>query len=146
MDLEIKDVPLDSFTQTYQALLPRIQEICDQFTITCLQYGRKKRAIIRHFDGHQTDVDIGTIEEFISEAGNPANQKNVEVVDLEHPSLEKYAGLRLVDTPGLGSIFKYHMETSENWLPEVGTALLAISSDRPLSDIRFSFPSLPNDR
>ena len=79
-------------------------------------------------------MDIGAIEEFISEAKNPANQKNVEVVDLEHPSLEKYAGLRLVDTPGLGSIFKYHMETSENWLPEVGCALLAISSDRPLSE------------
>jgi len=103
-------------------------------TITRLQYGKRERAIVRHFDGQQTDVDIGAIEEFISEAKNPANQKNVEVVDLEHPSLEKYAGLRLVDTPGLGSIFKYHMETSENWLPEVGCALLAISSDRPLSE------------
>ena len=79
-------------------------------------------------------MDIGEIEEFTSEAKNPANQKNVEVVDLELPSLERYAGLRLVDTPGLGSIFKYHMETSENWLPEVGTALLAISSDRPLAE------------
>jgi hypothetical protein len=56
------------------------------------------------------------------------------VADLELPSLEKYAGLRLVDTPGLGSIFKSHIETSENWLPEVGTALLAISSDRPLAE------------
>jgi hypothetical protein len=55
------------------------------------------------------------------------------VVDIELPSLENYAGLRLVDTPGLGSIFKSHIETSENWLPEVGTALLAISSDRPLA-------------
>jgi GTPase Era involved in 16S rRNA processing len=103
-------------------------------TITRLQYGKRERAIVRHFDGQQTDVDIGAIEEFTSEAKNPANQKNVEVVDLEHPSLEKYAGLRLVDTPGLGSIFKYHMETSENWLPEVGCALLAISSDRPLAE------------
>jgi len=56
------------------------------------------------------------------------------MVDVELPSLEKYPGLRLVDTPGLGSIFKYHIETSENWLPEVGTALLAISSDRPLAE------------
>ena len=190
MDLAIIDAPLDSFTHTYQALLPRIQEICDQFhiislnrqieacenllqqnqlidvailgqfksgkssflnsligkpilpvgvipvttAITRVQYGKRERAVVRHFDGQQTDVDIGAIEEFISEAKNPANQKNVEVVDLELPSLEKYAGLRLVDTPGLGSIFKYHMETSENWLPEVGCALLAISSDRPLAE------------
>ena len=190
MGLPVKDVPLDSFPYTFQALLPRIQEICDQFhivslnrqieacknllqqdqlidiailgqfksgkssflnsltgkpllpvgvipvttTITRLQYGKRERAIVRHFDGQQTEVNVGAIEEFTSEAKNPANQKNVEVVDLELPSLEKYAGLRLVDTPGLGSIFKYHIETSENWLPEVGTALMAISSDRPLGE------------
>ena len=190
MDLAIKKMhPLDSFTHTYQALLSRIQEICDQFhivslnrqieacenllqqdqlidvailgqfksgkssflnsligklilpvgvipvttTITRLQYGERERVFVRHFDGQQAEVDIGAIEEFTSEAQNPANQKNVELVDIELPSLEKYAGLRLVDTPGLGSIFKYHMETSENWLPEVGAALLAISSDRPLA-------------
>lgn len=103
-------------------------------TITRVQYGKRERAIVRHFDGQQTEVDIGAIEDFTSEAKNPANQKNVEVVDLELPSLERYAGLRLVDTPGLGSIFKSHIETSENWLPEVGTALLAISSDRPLAE------------
>jgi small GTP-binding protein len=103
-------------------------------TITRLQYGKRERAIVRHFDGRHTEVNIGAIEEFTSEAKNPANQKNVEVVDVELPSLEKYAGLRLVDTPGLGSIFKYHMETSENWLPEVGTAFLAISADRPLAE------------
>ena len=190
MDLAIKDAPLDSFIHTYQALLPRIQEICDQFhivslnrqieacenllqqdqlidvailgqfksrkssflnsligkpilpvgvipvttTITRVQYGKRERAIVRHFDGRQTEADIGEIEEFTSEAKNPANQKSVEMVDLELPSLERYGGLRLVDTPGLGSIFKYHMEISENWIPEVGAALLAISSDRPLAE------------
>ena len=190
MGLAIKDAPLDSFPHTSQALLPRIQQICDQFhivslnrqieacenllqqdqlidvailgqfksgkssflnsligkpilpvgvipvttTITRVQYGKRERAIVRHFDGQQTEVDIGAIEEFTSEAKNPANQKNVEMVDVELPALEKYAGLRLVDTPGLGSIYKSHIETSENWLPEVGTALLAISSDRPLAE------------
>ena len=190
MDLAIKDAPLDSFIHTYQALLSRIQEVCDQFhiaslnrqieacenllqqdqlidvailgqfksgkssflnsligkpilpvgvipvttTITRVQYRKRERAVVRHFDGQHTEVDIGAIEEFTSEAKNRANQKNVEVVDVELPSLEKYSGLWFVDTPGLGSIFKYHMETSENWLPEAGAALLAISSDRPLAE------------
>jgi ribosome biogenesis GTPase A len=190
MALALRNAPHDPFPETFEPVLSRIQEICDQFhivslnrqveacknllqqnqlidvvilgqfksgkssflnsligrpilsvgvipvttTITRLQYGKRERAIIRHFDGGQIEADITTIGEFTSEAQNPANQKNVEVVDLELPSLEKYAGLRLVDTPGLGSIFKYHMETSENWLPEVGAALLAISSDRPLAE------------
>jgi len=102
--------------------------------ITRLQYGSKERAIVRYFDGRTSEIGIGNIGNFTSEAENPSNQKNVEVVDVELPSLKDYAGLRLVDTPGLGSIFKYHVETSENWLPHVGTAILAISADRPLSD------------
>jgi hypothetical protein len=77
---------------------------------------------------------MSDIRAFTSEAENPSNQKNVEMVDVLLPSLKNYAGLRLVDTPGLGSVFKYHVKTSENWLPHVGTAILAISSDRPLSD------------
>src|SRR4030043_1199680 len=190
MDLALRNATPDPFSETFEPLLRRIQEICDQFhivslnrqieacenllqqnqlidvailgqfksgessflnsligkpilpvgvipvttTITRLQYGKRERAIIRHFDGQQIEMDIGAIEEFTSEAQNPANRQNVEVVDIELPSLEKFAGLRLVDTPGLGSIFKYHVETSENWLPAVGTALLAISSDSPLGE------------
>jgi GTPase Era involved in 16S rRNA processing len=189
MGLALRNAIPDSFSETFEPLLSRLQEICDQFhivslnrqieasqnllqqdrlidvailgqfksgkssflnsiigkpilpvgvipvttAITRVQYGKRERAVVRNFDGQQTEVDIGAIEEFTSEAKNPANQKNVEVVDVELPSLEKYTGLRLVDTPGLGSIFKYHIETSENWLPEVGTALLAISSERPLA-------------
>jgi len=102
--------------------------------ITRLQYGEKERVVVRYFDGRTSEIGINDIGTFTSEAENPSNQKNVEMVDIELPSLKDYAGLRLVDTPGLGSVFKYHMETSENWLPQVGTAILAISSDRPLSD------------
>ncbi|MCK9390929.1 MAG: dynamin family protein [Syntrophales bacterium] len=102
--------------------------------ITRIQHGEKERAIVSHFDGSTTEISLDDLVEYTSEAKNPANQKDVAVVDIDLPSMEDYAGLRLVDTPGLGSVFKYHMETSENWLPEVGAAILAISADRPLSE------------
>jgi GTP-binding protein EngB required for normal cell division len=102
--------------------------------ISRLMYGEQERAVVSFFDGTCADVDIYNLDEYTSEAKNPSNQKNVEMVDIELPALKDYAGLRLVDTPGLGSVFKYHMETSENWLPEVGAAILAVSSDRPLSE------------
>ncbi len=101
--------------------------------ITGLQYGERERAVVQHFNGKKTEIPLADIVEFTSEAGNPGNEKNVAIVDIELPSLQKYPGVRLVDTPGLGSIFKYHEATSESWLPAVGTALLAVSSDRPLS-------------
>lgn len=102
--------------------------------ITRLQYGNQERALIRHFNGRITEIPLNNIAEFTSEARNPGNEKNVAIVDIELPSMQKYPGLRLVDTPGLGSVYKYHQSTSEHWLPAVGTALLAVSADRPLSE------------
>ncbi|MGO8714743.1 MAG: dynamin family protein [Smithella sp.] len=102
--------------------------------ITRLQYGNKERAIVRHFDGSTSEVPLTDIVEFTSEAKNPGNDKNVAIVDIELPSMQKYPGLRLVDTPGLGSVYKCHQSASEEWLPSVGTAILAVSSDRPLSE------------
>jgi len=101
--------------------------------ITRLQYGPQERAIVVLFDGSRLDAPLDQLVAFISEAGNPGNAKNVEMVDVETPLLEDYPGLRLVDTPGLGSVFKAHMKTAQDWLPEVGAAIVAVSSDRPLS-------------
>lgn len=102
--------------------------------ITRLQYGPQRKAAVSFFNNSVSEVDIKDLDEFTSEAKNPSNEKQVEIVDIELPSLEGYSGLRFVDTPGLGSVFAYHRATAENWLPEVGAALLAISSDRPLSE------------
>lgn len=102
--------------------------------ITRLRYGPQEKAMVTHFDGKTTEIDLGSVDDYISELKNQANSKNVEVVDIELPSLEAYKGLRFVDTPGLGSVFRYNTVLSEDWLPEVGCAIVTISSDRPLSE------------
>ncbi|MCX8043810.1 MAG: dynamin family protein, partial [Desulfobacterota bacterium] len=102
--------------------------------ITRVQYGETQRAVVTFLDGTHKDIPIDKVEEYISEAHNPANCKNVAVVDLELPVFEHYQGLRFVDTPGLGSAYKYNTATSEDWLPRVGAAIVAISADRPLSE------------
>jgi GTP-binding protein EngB required for normal cell division len=102
--------------------------------ISRLQFGKQERATVSFFDGACKEIPIAVLDEYTAEAKNPSNQKSVEMVDIELPALADYAGLRLVDTPGLGSVFKAHMEVSANWLPEVGAAVLAVSADRPLSE------------
>jgi len=102
--------------------------------ITRVRYGIRERVTVRFLDGKQLEIRLGEIEDFISEAKNSANRKNVAIVDIEFPVGEHYHGLRLVDTPGLGSAHKYTTVTSEEWLPKVGAAIVAISSDRPLSE------------
>jgi GTP-binding protein EngB required for normal cell division len=102
--------------------------------ITRVQYGERERAVVTLLDGSTRDIPLALLEEYIAEAKNPANHKNVAVVDIELPLFEHYHGLRLVDTPGMGSAFKYNTATSEAWLPRVGAAIVAISADRPLSE------------
>lgn len=102
--------------------------------ITRLQYGNKEKALVRQFSGVTTEVSLTDVTEYTSEAENPGNVKDVAIVDIELPYMQQCPGLRLVDTPGLGSVYKYHQSTSEEWLPSVGTAILAVSSDRPLSE------------
>lgn len=102
--------------------------------ITRVLYGPQERATITFIDDTRVEIGLDELGTYLSESENPSNAKNVDVVDIELPQLDAYPGLRLVDTPGLGSVFRYHKEVSENWLPEVGAALLAISADRPLSE------------
>lgn len=102
--------------------------------ITRVQYGARERVRVQFIDGTHIEIALQDIENFISESKNPANAKNVAVVDVELPLFERYHGLRLVDTPGLGSAYKYNTATSEEWLPKVGAAIVAISAERPLSE------------
>ncbi len=102
--------------------------------ITRLSYGQTEGAVVTFLDNRRSRIGLDDVEFYISEAKNPANEKSVEVVDIELPHLKYYEGLRLVDTPGLGSVFKYNTEISQEWLPEVGMAIVAISADRPLSE------------
>jgi GTP-binding protein EngB required for normal cell division len=102
--------------------------------ITRIRHGERERAEVSHFDGSVKEISLNDLAEYTSEAKNPANQKDVALVDIELPTLKDYPGLRFVDTPGLGSVYRYQIETSKNWLPAVGAAILAISADRPLSE------------
>jgi GTPase SAR1 family protein len=74
-----------------QSVLP-VGAIPVTTAITRLQYGNKERAIVRHFDGRTTEVALTDIAEFTSEAKNPNNDKNVAIVDIELPSMQKYSG------------------------------------------------------
>jgi len=102
--------------------------------ITRISHGPNARAVVNFFDEKRVEIDPASVEEFISEKKNPANEKNVDLVDIELPSLKPYPGLRFVDTPGLGSIFRYNTELSQDWLPKVGAAIIGVSCDRPLAE------------
>jgi len=102
--------------------------------VTRLRYGPRDRAVLRRQDGGEQEVPLTGLAEYVTEQQNPGNAKGVAIVDVELAALRPYRGIRLVDTPGLGSVFAHNTRTSMEWLPRVGAAMLAVSIDQPLSE------------
>ena len=68
--------------------------------VTEIQYGATERADVIFQDGRTEAVPLTRIGEFMSETENPENAKGVARVRLELPAMERYRGIRFVDTPG----------------------------------------------
>jgi GTP-binding protein EngB required for normal cell division len=102
--------------------------------ITRLRFGPMDRAEVHFLDGSMKAVPFLEIGLYVGENENPNNVKQVAAVDVEMPELEALAPLQFVDTPGLGSAFAHNTQTALTWLPNVGAALVAVSSDAPLSE------------
>ena len=102
--------------------------------VTRIGYGGRERVTVHGLAGEPFGIQPARLAEFVTERGNPANEKRVAVVDVELPSLAPYEGVRFVDTPGLGSVFAHNTKVSVDWLPRVGAALVAVSVNHPLSE------------
>jgi len=96
--------------------------------------GEALRATVTRLDGSVVEVPVLAVAEYVSEAGNPDNIKGVAAVDIVTPALVGLPGLRLVDTPGLGSVHAHNTRSTMDWLPSVALAIVAISVERPLSE------------
>ncbi len=102
--------------------------------VTRIGYGGRERVTVHGLAGEPFEVPLARLAEFVTERGNPANEKHVSVVDVELPALATYEGIRFVDTPGLGSVFAHNTRVSRDWMPRVGAALVAVSVNHPLSE------------
>lgn len=94
--------------------------------VTEIRFGSRQRAEIRFLDGRVQEVPIDTIGSYISEHENPENAKLAEIVTMELPELERFRGLKFVDTPGLESVLAHNSKALAKWLPNVGLALVAV--------------------
>lgn len=101
--------------------------------ITRIGYGPREGAVVHFLSGETIGIPLSRLAEFVTERGNPANEKQVAIVDVEHPALVPYEGIRFVDTPGMGSVFAHNTRASKDWMPRIGAALVAVSVDHPLS-------------
>jgi GTP-binding protein EngB required for normal cell division len=85
-------------------------------------------------DGHTEEHDVNAVAEFVTEERNPGNRLGVQrvVVRLHGPLLDD--GVRLVDTPGVGSVLEHNTVTTDAYLPSLDAAILVTSADPPISN------------
>lgn len=102
--------------------------------ITRIADGTQRLVQVTYTDGRVEEVALTRLAEYVTEAGNPGNQRRVAVVDVLLPAMRDLPGVRLVDTPGLGSVFAHNTEATRAWMPNVAAAMVAVSAERPLSE------------
>jgi GTP-binding protein EngB required for normal cell division len=101
--------------------------------VTEIRYGPREEARVHHRDGRDPEVPLDRIGAYICEKENPENHKQAVLITLELPELRPFRGLKFIDTPGLESALSHNTQTSLDWLPNVGLALVAVGVDPPLS-------------
>ncbi len=107
--------------------------------VTAVTYGEEIRARIEYLDGREEDVSVQDLTRWVTERDNPANHRGIRHAVLSYPSEDLRDGVFLVDTPGVGSIYRHNTEVARQFLPESDAAIFLTSADPPISDAERAF-------
>lgn len=108
--------------------------------ITAVCYGPKDRALLK-FRGWalEKEIDLSELREYITEEGNPGNNRGLLYAQIEVPSLFLRRGLYFIDTPGIGSSRRENTQTTYEFLPEADAIIFVTSVEGPLSEAEEQF-------
>lgn len=101
--------------------------------VTVIRSGEPERLLVDFGDGEERERPLDELATLITEAGNPENMLGVESVAIELGSEFLDDGLRLIDTPGVGSSYEHNTETALDFLPHVDAGVMVLAADQPLS-------------
>jgi GTP-binding protein EngB required for normal cell division len=107
--------------------------------VTILRYGPKLRVEVQYLDDHRQDVDLSELPAYITERENPRNKKRVREVTVFYPSEYLKGGVRIIDTPGAGSVYSHNTDVAYAYLPHVDAGVFIVSADPPLSNSEHQF-------
>ncbi len=106
---------------------------------TILEYGKTPSVQILFQDGTKTQTEIPALWDFATEKGNPDNKKGVSEVHIHWPSPWLKSGMRLIDTPGIGSVHQHNSDVTYGLLPRADAVLLVLSVDQPIGQVEYNF-------
>jgi len=107
--------------------------------VTVLQYGMPPAVMIEFKDRASQAAPLDDLAEYVTEARNPKNTKGVREVTVVFPAEWLQGGIRLVDTPGIGSVHRHNTEVTYRYLPRADAVIFVASADQPLSQAELDF-------
>ncbi|CAN0253568.1 unnamed protein product, partial [Phaeothamnion confervicola] len=123
-----------------QAVCPVDDDLATS-AITLVRFGDQPGAVVRRKPGSGNAADkplmepiaIANVHDWVSEAGNPGNEKGVERVEISVPSPLLKQGLVIVDTPGMGGLGAGHAAATLSFLPFADGLIFASDASAELS-------------
>jgi GTP-binding protein EngB required for normal cell division len=108
--------------------------------VTALRYGETERAVLRR-EGFALPqiVPVSEIAAYVTERGNPRNEKRVLSAEVEVPVPFLRRGLFFIDTPGVGSMHEHNTATTYRFLPEADAVIFITSPEPPLTETELEF-------
>jgi len=101
-------------------------------TAVPMRVGRGSHSVeVRFRDGKIEQVPLGELPGFATEEGNPQNKRGVRSIEVTVPGVPE--GLRLLDTPGVGSLTSSGSAQAFAWLPRCDLGLVLVAAGTPLS-------------
>ncbi len=107
--------------------------------VTIMTYGEALRIKVYFNDGRVTEIKPESLADYVTEKGNPKNIKDVKEVVITYPSPYLKDGVRLIDTPGVGSIYQHNTDVAYQYLPKSDAAMFLLSVDQPMSKAELEF-------
>jgi GTP-binding protein EngB required for normal cell division len=108
--------------------------------ITALCYGPAERVLLKHKGwAFVHEVPLSELGDYVTEQGNPGNEKGLLEARIEIPVPFLRRGLHFIDTPGIGSARRENTATTYAFLPEADAVIFVTSVEAPLSEAEHGF-------
>jgi Dynamin family len=103
--------------------------------ITTLCYGPTERVVLRRKGwSWEQEAPLAQLPDYITERGNPGNEKGLLEARVELPLPFLRRGLHFIDTPGIGSARHENTATTYAFLPQMAAVIFVTSVEAPLSE------------
>lgn len=107
--------------------------------VTLLRHADLPRVEVMFESAEVRKATLDALPEFVTERGNPGNAKGIREVSVAYPAPWLEGGIRLVDTPGIGSVHQHNTEVTRQFLPQADAVIFVASVDQPVSRNELEF-------